>query len=321
MRTVVGVVRGGPSHEYDVSLKTGAAVLSALNPQTYDARDLFVDKTGQWHLFGAPVVPERALREVDVVFNAAHGAWGEDGNLQALLEALGVPYTGSGSVASALSFDKQKTKNIVSKFGVKVARGVVIEPAKDAEALALELFRTFPHPAIVKPVVGGSSVGTTKVENFHTLAWALSRAWAHAPAALVEEFIPGTEATVGVIENFRNEKFYALMPVEIVPPKKSPFFDFESKYSGETLERVPARLPFEVKRELGEAAKRVHHALGLSHYSRSDFIVSRRGIYFLEVNTLPGLTNESLLPKALNAVGASLPQFLDHIINLAKKPK
>jgi len=319
MRTVVGVVRGGPSQEYDVSLKTGASVLGALDPQKYEARDLFVDRTGQWHLFGAPASPERALREIDVVFNATHGAWGEDGTLPALLDALAVPYTGSGAVASALAFHKQKTKEVVAKLGLKVPRSVLVRPSADAEETALRLFRSFPHPAIVKPVTGGSSVATHKIENFHALAWALGRAWAHAPAALLEEFIPGREATVGVIERFRNEKLYALMPVEIVPPQDAAFFDYDAKYGGRTLERVPAHFPHEVKRELGELAKKAHQALGLAHYSRSDFIVSKRGIYFLEVNTLPGLTGESLLPKALQAVGASLPHFIEHIISLAKK--
>jgi D-alanine-D-alanine ligase len=304
MRTVVGVVRGGPSHEYDLSLKTGAAVLGALDQQKYEPRDLFVDRTGQWHLFGAPASPERALREVDVVFNAAHGAWGEDGTLQAALEALRVPYTGSAAAAAAFAFDRNKTKNIVSKFGVRVAQGVVVKPAEDVESLALKIFRSFPHPAVVKPLTGSSVGDSTKVENFHALAWGLSQAWAQAPAALVEEFVSGTEATVGVIEHFRNEKLYALMPVELVPHSDA---------------RVPARLAFEHKRELADAAKRVHDALGLAHYSRSDFIVSRRGIYFVGVSALPEFTQDSHLHKALQAGGTRVGDFLDHVITLAKK--
>ncbi|MBC7836866.1 ATP-grasp domain-containing protein, partial [Acetobacteraceae bacterium] len=135
----------------------------------------------------------------------------------------------------------------------------------------------------------------------------------------VEEFIKGKEATVGVVDNFRGEKFYALMPVEIVPPPSREFFDYHAKYSGESTERVPGNFTHSEKEELMYLAKRAHETLGLSHYSRSDFIVSKRGIYFLEINTLPGLTGESLLPKALAAGGSKLPEFLDHVITLARR--
>jgi D-alanine-D-alanine ligase len=321
MRTVVGVVRGGPSGEYDVSLKTGAAVLAALDKEKYDARDIFVDREGRWHLWGAPASPERALREVDVVFNAAHGEWGEDGALQAQLEALRLPYTGSGAFASALAFNKQKTRDIVAGLGLKVARGVVVKPSEDAEETARAIFRSLPHPAMVKPVVGGSSLGAAKVEHFHALPWALERAWERAPQALVEEFISGAEATVGVIEQFRNEKLYALMPAQIILPAGSPFYDFEAKYAGSGEVRVPARFARETKEELQRAAQAVHAALGLSHYSRSDFVVSPRGIYFLEVNALPDLAHPGRFSGALQAVGASLTHFLDHVIALARKKK
>jgi D-alanine-D-alanine ligase len=198
---------------------------------------------------------------------------------------------------------------------------MVLEPPEDGdlERVAFELFRSFPHPAVVKPVRGGSSVGTTVVDNYHALAWALGRALEAAPKALLEEYIRGTEATVGVIDDFRGERTYGLFPIEIVPPPSSRFFDYEAKYSGQSIERVPGNFSPAQKEVLVRAAKAVHEGLGLEHYSRSDFIVSRRGIYFLEVNTLPGLTEESLLPKALHAVGAKLSHFLDHIINLAKR--
>jgi D-alanine-D-alanine ligase len=156
-------------------------------------------------------------------------------------------------------------------------------------------------------------------DNFHALQHALERAFAVSPQALVEEFIKGREATVGVIDNFRNQKTYALMPVEIVPPAGHSFFSYDAKYGGQSLERCPGHFTDVEKQELERLAKLVHEALELKHYSRSDFIISRRGIYFLEVNTLPGLTQESLLPKALHAVGASMSHFLDHVIALAHK--
>ncbi len=324
MRRVVGVLRGGPSSEYEVSLKSGASVLQALNQEHFEPRDIFIDKGGVWHLHGVAVEPERAVRGIDVAFNAMHGEFGEDGEAQRLLEKLGVPYTGSDAMASAIAFNKHKTKEAVSKFGVKTARSVLVNPPTEDVSLeqkALHIFRTFPHPVIVKPVTGGSSVGTTIADNYHTLEWALARALEVAPKALVEEFIKGREATVGVIDNFRNEKAYALMPVEIIPPSEQPFFNYEAKYSGRSIERVPGNFTDNEKQQLMSIAKKVHEGMNLLHYSRSDFILSKRGIYFLEVNTLPGLTNESLLPKALNAVGAKLSDFLHHVIDLAHKGK
>lgn len=293
--------------------------MDALDKDKYEPRDIFIDKAGTWHLHGVAVPPERALRGADVAFNAMHGHYGEDGQVQRVLERHGVPYTGSGPFASSLAFHKGQTREVAKRLGVKVAHGVVV-PAGDPEQLAHELFRTFPHPAIVKPAIGGSSVGTTIAHNFHQLQHGLEQAFHYAPEALVEEFIKGREATVGVLDDFRNQKTYALMPVEIIPPPDR-FFDYEVKYNGATQELCPGNFSHAQKAELERAARLVHEGLGLSHYSRSDFIVAKRGVYFLEVNTLPGLTKESLLPKALHAVGSSLSHFLDHVIELARKKK
>jgi D-alanine-D-alanine ligase len=325
MRTVVGVLRGGPSSEYEVSLKSGANVLSALDQAKYEPRDIFIDRAGVWHLRGAPAQPERALSGVDAAINIVHGEYGEDGTLQRILDALNVPYTGADALTSALAFNKHHTKEAVKKLNINVAHGAIVDSNKvtDLHKTALNIFRTMPHPLIVKPSIGGSSVGITKVDNFDALEFALSKAFAVSPQALVEEFIAGREATVGVIDNFRNEKLYALMPVEIIPPASSPFFDYDAKYSGQSIERVPGHFSTEEKRTLVNAAKAVHEGLGLRHYSRSDFIVSPRGIYFLEVNPAAGIgmTSESLFPKALRAVGARQADFLDHIIQLAKLHK
>jgi D-alanine-D-alanine ligase len=293
--------------------------LDALDKEKYEPRDIFISREGQWHAHGRALPPEKALAGIDVAFNAMHGEFGEDGRVQRELDRLGVLYTGSGAFASSLAFNKAHTKEAAQKLGVKVAHGLVLEPAREGEidALAQKLFRTFPHPAIVKPLAGGSSVGTHVAHNYHGLEHALRQAFAVSPRLLIEEYIPGREATVGVVDNFRGERTYALMPVEIIPPAHQPFFNYDAKYSGETTERVPGNFTDVEKNELEGIAKTVHEGMGLSHYSRSDFILSKRGIYFLEVNTLPGLTQESLLPKALKAVGSSLTQFLDHVISLA----
>ncbi|MCX6820303.1 MAG: D-alanine--D-alanine ligase [Candidatus Adlerbacteria bacterium] len=321
MRTVVGVLRGGPSSEYEVSLKSGATVLEALDKEKYDARDIFISRDGVWHVHGVPQLPEKALRGIDVAFNVIHGEYGEDGQLQRILEATAVPYTGSDAFASTLAFNKHSTKDIVSKLGIKVAHGVLLDQADDIEQTALSLFRSFPHPAIVKPAIGGSSVGISIVHTFHDLEPALAKAFRVSPKVLVEEFIKGKEATVGVIDNFRGEKTYALLPVEIIPPKKHGFFSYDAKYSGETTERVPGNFTPAEKEQLMHHAKAVHEGVGASHYSRSDFIISKRGIYFLEINNAAGvgMTSESIFPKAVAAVGAKLSDFLDHIITLAMK--
>jgi len=324
MRTVVGVLRGGPSSEYEVSLKSGAAILSALDKEKYDARDLFVDKTGEWHLYGAPVTPEKALRGVDVVYNIIHGEYGEDGELHRVLDSINIPYTGSDSTVSKLVFNKQQTKDAVTKLGVKVPMGRIINyprnGAQDFEELATRIFRKLPLPMMIKPVIGGSSVGMTVAEDFYTLLTGLERAFAVSPQILIEEYIRGREATVGVIDHFRNERAYALMPVEIIPPKEHKFFSYDAKYSGGTTERVPGHFTEGEKLELEHIAKAVHEALNVSHYSRSDFIVSRRGIYFLEINNAAavGMTEESLMPKAIRAVGSKISDFADHVINLAQ---
>ena len=326
MRTVVGVLRGGPTSEYEVSLRSGANFLAALDKEKYESRDLFIDRSGQWHNFGAPVVPERALRGVDVALNAIHGEYGEDGRLHEILDSFAIPYTGSDKTASVLAFNKARTKQAVKKIGIKTPRAIMIDREDihgDMDELAYNIFRTFPHPAIVKPVIGGSSVGVTVVNNYSQLGWALEQAFMVSPQALIEEYIKGREATVGVIDDFRGEKFYALMPVEIIPPRENPFFDYDAKYSGATIERVPGNFTLEQKEELMDAARRAHEVLGLSHYSRSDFIVARRGIYFLEANNAQavGMSDQSIYPKALLAVGAKMSDFLDHIITLARGEK
>ena len=321
MRTVVGVLRGGPSSEYEISLQSGANVLANLDQEKYEPRDIFIDKEGQWHVHGRAVSPEKALVGVDVAYNVIHGQYGEDGEVQKVLEEVGVLYTGSDAFASKIAFNKHATKEIVKKLNIKVAHGVLVEPLDDTEQLALNLFRSFPHPAIIKPVIGGSSVGMTVADSYHALLDGLHKALEVSPQVLVEEFIKGREATVGVIDEFRGEKTYSLFPVEIIPPEKHSFFNYDAKYGGGSIERCPGNFSEKENKALTDAAKKVHEALGASHYSRSDFIVSKRGIYFLELNSAAavGMTSESLFPKAVAAVGSSMKDFFDHIIQLALK--
>src|SRR3989344_4066493 len=312
----IGVLRGGPSSEYDVSLKSGANVLRHLS-ETHRPLDIFISRDGKWHIAGVERSPERILQNVDVVFNALHGAYGEDGGVQEVLGYLGVPYTGSGRYESAIAMNKWMTKERATAAGIKTPIFAIVRETDNLAEKAKEIFSSMPHPLIVKPACGGSSLGLHKVDSFNELLTALESVLSEHGSAIVEEFIAGKEATCGVINNFRGQSIYSLPPIEIVPPPEK-LFDYESKYNGQSKEICPGNFSSSEKGEIERLSALVHKTLGLSHYSRSDFIVSpRRGIYFLEVNTLPGLTEHSLLPKSLKAVGVEVKEFLHHIIDLA----
>jgi D-alanine-D-alanine ligase len=311
----VGVLRGGPSAEYDISLKTGGNVLKHL-PERYKPLDVFVDKEGDWHVQGVKKSPRVVLRMLDVAFIALHGAYGEDGTLQHLLESFGIPYTGSRSLESRLAMHKRITKEMLSGLSINFPKHSTIRKEPSPESIAY-LFQKLSKPSIIKPSDSGSSIGVRKTHSFDEFYDAIHEALEISDEVLVEEYIQGREVTCGVIDNFRGQSSYALPPVEIITGEQHDFFNYEAKYSEETREICPTTLSKETKEFLEEATRTIHETLGLRHYSRSDFIVSPQGVYFLEVNTLPGLTSESLFPKSLKAVGCNFPQFLDHLITLA----
>lgn len=315
----IGVIRGGPSAEHEVSLETGASVLAAILANLedkYEPIDILIDKEGRWHIDGAEIAPEEAIRRFDFAWNALHGTYGEDGKIQSFFEAHGVPHSGSGSLASAIGMNKSLTKKILRDAGIKSPYWKELlseEVRQDASKAADILFTTFLFPAVIKPAQNGSSVGVSIVREKKDIAPALQEAAKHGDVILIEEYIPGAEATCGVIEGFRGEDLYALPPIEIRP--KGDFFDYKAKYQGHSEEIVPARFPQETNKAIEELARAVHRTLGLNDYSRTDFIVHpRRGIYVLETNTLPGMTKESLIPKALRAVGSDIHELVDHII-------
>ena len=318
MKTVA-VLRGGASDEHEVSLKTGASVLKALPEDSFRTLDVFIDKHGVWHVRGVPMDPERALCSSDVVFNALHGAYGEDGSVQRMLDRMNIPYTGSGALSSALAMNKPLAKEILAKAGVRTARSKVISVSADIEKELLETFRAFALPVVIKPAHSGSSVGLTLARSFDSFKEGVKKAFQHGRQVLVEEFIKGKEATVGVIDAFRGESVYSLPAVGIILPKGSELFDYDAKYSGECIEECPGSFSKGESEELARLARLAHAHLGLRHYSRSDFIVSPNGIYYMESNTLPGLTEASLLPKELAAVGVSLSEFLRHVLSLAER--
>ena len=313
----VGVLRGGPSSEYDISLKTGSEILTHLPRTKYDVKDVFIDRQGTWHMRGMPMEPHRALSQLDIAFLALHGAYGEDGQIQRLLDAHAIPYTGTGSLGSAVAMNKHLAKSRLAPSNIRMPFGVVVAYEDVNDQSIVDLFRRLPQPSVIKPLASGSSVGVTIAFTFDDFRRGIGKAFVDADRILIEEYIRGREATCAVVEKFRDEELYALPEIEIIPNKENKFFDFQAKYEGASQEICPGNFDRSVKQEIGRLAKLVHKELGLRHYSRSDFIVTPRGVYFLEVNTLPALTQMSLTPKAIAAVGCKFPDFLDHLVTLA----
>ncbi|OGZ04931.1 MAG: hypothetical protein A2845_04310 [Candidatus Lloydbacteria bacterium RIFCSPHIGHO2_01_FULL_49_22] len=311
----VGVVRGGPSSEYEVSLNTGANVLRSLDQNKYAPVDIILTKGGEWLMNGMQTDFANIAAHVDVIWNALHGTYGEDGKIQQLFEQFGMPYTGSASLPSAIGMHKGLAKERFVENGLLVPRGDIVVGGVDIADAAFEIYRNRNFPLIVKPVTGGSSVGTTIVRSFPELASAIEIA-AQFGDVLVEDVISGKEATVCVIDSGAEGEYFVLYPIEIVPQGSKEFFDYEAKYGGATSEICPGRFTLGMHSTLRDMAVKAHRAIGARHYSRTDFIISDDGIYTLEINTLPGLTDESLIPKALAAGGVAFPEFLDHVIGL-----
>jgi len=318
----VGILRGGPSEEHEVSLKTGESALSAL-AKKHSVHDVVLGKSCEWYLDGKRTYPENIFRSVDVVFNALHGTFGEDGKVQQIFEAYKIPYTGSGILPSAIGMNKILSREAFAAAGLLTPRAAAIREGETPALFAERVLRTMGPFWVVKPASSGSSVGISLVREFRGLADAIENALAYGPRVIVEEFIEGKEATCGIVENFRGRERYALPAIEIIPPENSDFFDYGAKYGGTTSELCPAGFDEKTKAKIEDMAREAHLAVGCEHYSRADFIVSKRRsgdapkIYILEINTLPGMTEQSLLPKAIGAVGVSYSDFLDHLINLA----
>ena len=352
----MGVLTGGASAERDISLATGAQIAASLRQDKYEvvlldplafmARNPSLtqaqrDQAQRLAAGGGVLEPAHQLPRglesqiesaskalvpatrviasdgapIDVVLIALHGNWGEDGSIQGLLDTLGVPYTGSGLLASALAMDKVMAKTVLAAAGIDVPRGAVVrgDSAKDlGEARAVGL------PAFVKPVASGSSVGASIVEREQDLAAAVAEAFRYEPAGpqarvLVEERIGGRELTVAVIGN---DELQALPVIEI--KTKRAFFDYSAKYdAGESEEICPAEIPAEVAARAKDIALRAHRALGCRGMSRTDLMWSGDRMVALEVNTIPGMTANSLLPKAARAAGIEFGDLLERLLEWA----
>jgi D-alanine-D-alanine ligase len=336
----VAVLMGGRSSEREVSLSTGRQVLASLDPTRYDAFPVDTAQLGALTPIEPPV-PGRATpaladgsplpdpftvlpdllssaadRRPDVALICLHGKYGEDGTIQGLLELLQIPYTGSGVLASALAIDKVMSKKVFLYEGIPTPQSHAIHGHIESDWFLNNVAdgtSTIHLPLVVKPSREGSTIGISIVREAQCLAAALDTALAFDEDVLIEEFIDGIEITGPVLGN---SELQCLPLVEIVPT--SGFYDYEAKYTpGATDEIVPARLSPEVTRKAMELAIRSHHALGCRGFSRTDMIVSTRGIFVLEVNTIPGMTPTSLLPRSAAAAGIPFPKLLDRMIELA----
>ena len=316
MAIKIGVLSGGPSDEHEVSLKSGEAVLNYL-PEHYQAENIYINPQAVWHLGEVPYEPHKILPRFDVIFNALHGTYGEDGRVQKVLR--GFPFTGPASVSAALAMDKCAAKELMEReYGTQVPLHYKVRYGEHTEAAAEEIMALLGLPVIIKPNAGGSSVGVVLARTTEELVNGLNDALERSSVIVAEQYLMGREATCAVVEGLRGEDLYALPPVEIQPPVERPFFDYSSKYDGISQEICPGRFSPEEKLTLQETAKAAHRVLGLRHYSRTDFIVHpRQGIYYLETNSLPGITPSSLLPPSLDAVGVTMSEFLEHVVKLA----
>lgn len=296
----VGVLMGGPSGEREISLRSGAAVAEALRSRGHEV--VAVD----------PVESPRqviAQARLSAAFIALHGPFGEDGQVQGILEELSIPYTGSGVDPSRLAIDKAEARKRFEEAGVAVPPAVVLEEGNGREVNGLAV------PWVVKPSRQGSSLGLTVVRDRRDLEPALREAYRYDSKVLVESRVEGRELTVGIL----NER--PLTPIEIVPPDG--VFDFEAKYTkGRTRYVIPPDLPANLLKRAQDAALACHRALGCRHLSRVDLILTRQGIpVALEVNTIPGFTETSLLPKAARAAGLDFPDLCERLLEMALNGK
>jgi D-alanine-D-alanine ligase len=341
------VLTGGASAERDISLATGAQIAAKLPAERYEVVLLdplaFMahnpqltatqrDQATRLIKGGGRLEPHHQLprglekeiesasralvpatrvmaneEPLDIVLIALHGTWGEDGRIQGLLDTLGVPYTGSGVLASALAMDKEVAKQLLAGAGLDVPRGAVVRGTTPEDLAAA---RGVGLPAFVKPVGSGSSVGASIVERESDLEGAIKDALRYDDRALVEERLEGRELTVAVLGN---DELTALPVIEIVTDR--PFFDYSAKYDvGESEEICPADIPPEIAERAQGLALRAHTALRCRGMSRLDLIWSGDRMVALEVNTIPGMTANSLLPKAARAAGIEFGDLLSRLV-------
>jgi D-alanine-D-alanine ligase len=301
---------GGQSSEREISLRTGRAVHRALQARGYDAVPIDVS---------AAIIRQLQANHVKMAFLALHGPGGEDGTMQGLLEVMGIPYTGSGVRASAIAMHKVTTKTVLDSYGISVPPGVVLRTERKGD-LPKSLPAALRLPVVVKPAAEGSTIGVSIVRRAADWLPALTHAARYDREIIVESYIAGHEIAVSVLacpEHRRRTRPVALPAVEIVAP--GGFYDYAAKYTkGRTRYLCPAPLPNAVNRRVAELAVRTYEVIGCDGAARVDFRVTPQGKpYVLEVNTIPGMTETSLLPMAAARVGMDYEALTERILESA----
>jgi D-alanine-D-alanine ligase len=304
-KLTLALLAGGISSEREVSLNSGQQVYEALDKRKYKILR-YDPKTD------LPRLVADAAR-IDAALIILHGAYGEDGTVQGLLDLLDIPYQGSGVLGSAVAMNKLAAKRLYQHAGLPIPdfivarRGTRLDLAAAAGKMGM--------PLIIKPVVGGSSVGITIARSPQDLAASLEAAYEHDSSVLIEAYIQGTEITGGVLGN---DELEALPIIEIIPDSNHEFFDYVAKYTaGVTEEICPARIDAELTAKAQRLAMEAHRALFCRGYSRTDMILRGRDIFILETNTIPGMTATSLLPRAAQTAGIDFSRLLDRLIALS----
>ncbi|OGS26297.1 MAG: hypothetical protein A2297_01560 [Elusimicrobia bacterium RIFOXYB2_FULL_48_7] len=298
----IGVLYGGWSPEREISLKSGGAVIKALRDGGFNVIAIDVDKK---------IAEKLPKYKIDLAFIILHGPFGEDGTVQALLQSAGIPYTGCGVLSSALAMNKIFSKEIFNFYKIGTPEWAVLsKTALPGLNCAMHCVETLGYPLVVKPATQGSAIGVTIAKNKTEFLKGLRLAFKYDEQILVEEYIPGKELTVGIIGN-------KVLPVIEIIPVKGKFYDFRAKYAkGGSVHVVPAKLDKKIAEDVKDTAKKAFDALGCKAVSRIDIRLSPEGRpYVLEVNTLPGMTETSLLPDAAKACGMS---FLDMVLEIIK---
>ncbi len=320
----VGVLRGGIGHEYNVSLETGSYVLNHIPRDKYRPIDVFIDRDGIWHQNGIPIAPEFIKNYVDVVFNCLHGKDGEDGKIQHFLESLGIPFVGSDSFSSALTGNKVAMKERLKSIGYKTPRYMVLKDLSRFEKeedrhnhmrrKAMEVFKKMSGPWIVKPILGSASTHTYLVTTFSELISMLDYLSDMFDEILVEEYIEGKEVVSAVLKDYRNEEHYVVPPREIVKPEK--ILDHNTRRNGLHKVYVVGRDIKHHKENIEEITRNLYKEFNMCDFCMVDYIVNPKGIYVLEIDSVPVLAKGEIIHDILNNLGVSEAQFLDHLISI-----
>jgi len=323
MKKNVAIVMGGYSTESDISKISGSVVYKNIPNDKFNPFKIIIEKDA-WYadVDGSrfdidkndfSITKDGEKINFDVIYNAIHGSPGEDGKLSAYFEMLNIPHNTCNHFESALTFNKRECISVAKSHGVVAAKSIFLTKGMDFNID--EIIAEVGLPCMVKPNRAGSSFGISKVEKTEDMAEALETAFDIDYQILIEEFIEGTEVTVGVIPY--NGEIIVLPITEIV--SHNSFFDYEAKYEGNSEEITPARISEEDRKTVSETALNLYKALDIKGFSRAEYIIKNGVPYFIEINTIPGLTEESILPQQAKAAGISLEQLFESSINEALK--